>query len=418
MSLPDSSNAALSPGSAIIDSSCKLLGPTALVVQALMGILVIISLIYKRQRERPMRPWKIWLFDVSKQVVGQLFVHSLNVLISDAVSRYKSGDACVFYFLNILIDTTLGVGLLYVTLHALTTLLSNKLNFKGFESGVYGDPPSYSYWMRQAAVYVSSLTAMKFLVLLILIWFPGLFTIGDWLLSWTRIGSGDTFQVVFVMGIFPIIMNILQFWFIDSIVKADHNNVMLDSTADFQHIERESLFDVPSDDEGEGGVYAHRDIENLRPVPPSRSLSMATGDSLDRADTIQVLPDEQKSIDTQSVHDQHSYPPSLSGSYASTSTTGTSPKPAKNLLKLANRRRNSTNLHGTRTPSDSHSIHQPQPRIPQITPAAKSLELEVRDPSTDDWAGSWDESSDWTNDGVKNRALESWDSTTSIRATG
>jgi hypothetical protein len=48
------------------------------------------------------------LFDVSKQVFGQMFVHGLNVLISGVISDVTSGNACVSYFLNILIDTTLG----------------------------------------------------------------------------------------------------------------------------------------------------------------------------------------------------------------------------------------------------------------------------------------------------------------------
>lgn len=37
---------------------------------------------------------------------------------------------------------------------------------------------------------------MKFLVLLILIWFPSLLAIGEWLLSWTHIGRGDSIQVI------------------------------------------------------------------------------------------------------------------------------------------------------------------------------------------------------------------------------
>lgn len=48
------------------------------------------------------------LFDVSKQVVGQMFVHGVNVLISDLGSHHSAGNACVYYFLNILIDTTFG----------------------------------------------------------------------------------------------------------------------------------------------------------------------------------------------------------------------------------------------------------------------------------------------------------------------
>lgn len=89
-----------------------------------MGVLVILSLVYKRFRESPQRPWRIWyckslcilhrpytilrLFDVNKQIVGQMFVHGVNVAISDTLQRISEGNACVFYFLNILVDTTAG----------------------------------------------------------------------------------------------------------------------------------------------------------------------------------------------------------------------------------------------------------------------------------------------------------------------
>jgi len=48
------------------------------------------------------------LFDVSKQVVGQMFVHTANLLAAGLVSHHTDGNACVNYFLNILIDTTFG----------------------------------------------------------------------------------------------------------------------------------------------------------------------------------------------------------------------------------------------------------------------------------------------------------------------
>lgn len=95
-------------------------------MQGLLGIFVLSSLVYKRHRETPKRPWAIWyisyfvipvnhaqagvrrLFDVSKQVVGQMFIHSANLLVSGLASHQKSRNACVSYFLHILIDTTIG----------------------------------------------------------------------------------------------------------------------------------------------------------------------------------------------------------------------------------------------------------------------------------------------------------------------
>lgn len=61
---------------------CRLLGPFALIIQMALGGLALLSLVYKRWRERPQRPVKIWFFDVSKQVVGSMLVHVANVFMS------------------------------------------------------------------------------------------------------------------------------------------------------------------------------------------------------------------------------------------------------------------------------------------------------------------------------------------------
>ncbi len=152
---------------------------------------------------------------MSKQVIGQLFVHVSNLLVSDVTSEHSSSNACVSYFLNVLIDTTfgkpiyaitlylqsfhsvcLGVALIYVSLHLLTRLCTDRLRLKGFESGVYGDPPSFKFWMRQAAVYLLSLTTMKVVVVTLLTLFPGVHRLGEWLLKWTWLGEQDDFQVI------------------------------------------------------------------------------------------------------------------------------------------------------------------------------------------------------------------------------
>ena len=78
---------------------CSLLGPTALVVQGLsksqahtrlmtVGILVISSLIVKRQIEKRKRPWRIWLWDVGKQLAGQAVIHALNLVVGATSMRH------------------------------------------------------------------------------------------------------------------------------------------------------------------------------------------------------------------------------------------------------------------------------------------------------------------------------------------
>lgn len=92
---------------------CRLLGPFSLLVQAALGALALLSLVYKRWKERPQRPVKVWAFDVSKQVFGSAMLHLANLLMSmfsagqfEITSDYKP-NPCSFYLLNLGIDVSL-----------------------------------------------------------------------------------------------------------------------------------------------------------------------------------------------------------------------------------------------------------------------------------------------------------------------
>jgi hypothetical protein len=108
------------------NGECRLLGPFALIVQGALGGLALLALVYKRWKERPQRPLKIWTFDVSKQVVGSVLVHAANLLMSLLSSgqlsikvgpqhvsrgtvatdgRYMP-NPCSFYLLNLAIDVS------------------------------------------------------------------------------------------------------------------------------------------------------------------------------------------------------------------------------------------------------------------------------------------------------------------------
>ena len=129
-------------------------------------------------------------------------MHGVNVLLSDLGALALAGNACTYYFLNILIDTTLGVGILYAVLHLLTHLFSVTLHLKGFESGQYGRPPQWRNWARQLGVYVASLTTMKLAVIGLFFLFPGIFKLGEWALSW--LGDSEHGQVVLYVARFFI----------------------------------------------------------------------------------------------------------------------------------------------------------------------------------------------------------------------
>ena len=75
-------------------------------------------------------------------------------------------------------------------------MLTDYFKLAGFNSGQYGDgaKPKLGYWGRQAAVYVTCLLVMKLAVIGLFAAWPYIFTIGEWLLSWT--GNSNWVQVV------------------------------------------------------------------------------------------------------------------------------------------------------------------------------------------------------------------------------
>lgn len=225
------------------NGECRLLGPFALLVQGTLGGLALLALVYKRWRERPQRPLKIWSFDVSKQVVGSVLVHITNLLMSmlssgqfsiavapsrvSGVQRrmtdengHYSPNPCSFYLLNLAIDTTIGIPILIVLLHILTSLFTMTpvgRPRESIESGNYGSPPRAWWWFKQSIIYFIGLMGMKICVLIIFLVLPWISRVGDWALRWTE--GNEELQVFFVMLFFPVIMNATQYYIIDSFIK-------------------------------------------------------------------------------------------------------------------------------------------------------------------------------------------------------
>lgn len=204
-------------------AGCKLMDTFGITVQLCLAATAFSSLIYKRQKEKPQRPLRIWSFDVTKQLVGGIIVHSLNVLaaIFFGVTPDEGvrSNPCIWYFLNILVDTTLGVGILWLLLTGFKHAIL-KLGWTGFQSGIYGESPfkeQFKKWSKQLSVYIISLMLMKVIVIVLFHLCPWISDVGDWVLRWTL--GNYRLQVVFVMFIFPLIMNTIQFWIIDTIVK-------------------------------------------------------------------------------------------------------------------------------------------------------------------------------------------------------
>lgn len=134
---------------------------------------------------------------------------------------------------------------------------------ESIQSGNYGNPPKVWWWLKQSVIYFCGLFGMKFCVLVIFLSMPWISRVGDWALSWTE--GNEKVQIVFVMMLFPLIMNALQYYIIDSFIKKQASADGDDGSGEGRSAagSYERISEVGSDEDGEGGRHHHHHGENL-----------------------------------------------------------------------------------------------------------------------------------------------------------
>lgn len=117
-------------------------------------------------------------------------------------------------------QTTIGIPVLYVLLKVLHKLVSRTPLAnppESIESGNYGSPPHVTWYFKQLIVYFIGLIGMKLFVYFLFAALPWLPWVGDWALRWTE--GNEALQIAFAMFAFPLAMNAVQYWIIDSFIK-------------------------------------------------------------------------------------------------------------------------------------------------------------------------------------------------------
>lgn len=69
-----------------------MVGLLGILIQVALGAMSFSVLIFKRYFEHPKRPWKIWTFDASKQMISQTIAHFINLTISLALTYDKKNS--------------------------------------------------------------------------------------------------------------------------------------------------------------------------------------------------------------------------------------------------------------------------------------------------------------------------------------
>lgn len=160
--------------------------------------------------------------DTSKQGFAAFTVHLANIgiaMLLAAEAPEVELDGCSWYWMSVLTDCTVGVGIMCVLLAALQAMYRRIGRHELAKLGAYGDPPDLTIWARQCFDFQMVVLANKlFLFVLFVVCRDVLGVIASGML-----GILDPYpraKLVVVMVVTPVLLNVFAFWVIDNVVMA------------------------------------------------------------------------------------------------------------------------------------------------------------------------------------------------------
>eukprot|EP00928_Gymnodinium_smaydae_P063020 TRINITY_DN46725_c0_g1_i1.p1 TRINITY_DN46725_c0_g1~~TRINITY_DN46725_c0_g1_i1.p1 ORF type:complete len:383 (+),score=81.10 TRINITY_DN46725_c0_g1_i1:58-1206(+) len=208
-------------------------------MQALLFFLCLSTVLLKWYLEQPRRQFWVFSLDMSKQVVAALWYHFLNMTFAMWIQASRprlEADECAWYFVNFMIDTTLGLVLNYVFLKYTEKML-------GYNSGFYwkvsDDTQEQSVFdtsafLLQLSLFVLIVTLSKLVVVATMFLSPPLWSfVGVMGTTWIKNTDGRLF---FVMVLTPMVMDTIFFCATDEFIKYEN-----DSTDDYNYIVDEKI---------------------------------------------------------------------------------------------------------------------------------------------------------------------------------
>lgn len=128
-------------------------------------------------------------------------------------------DQCAWYGMSYIIDTSLGLILAIIFLQGLDKI-ANARQWKALmQSGVYDGADAFPHWSAQVCAWMFILTITKILIYIFMwIFSSPLAYVGG--LLFAPIQGNIRFELVFVMILFPGVLNVIYFWIADGFLKA------------------------------------------------------------------------------------------------------------------------------------------------------------------------------------------------------
>ena len=208
---------------------CRLIpGMFGMIIQLCLVAVSLALLVLKKRIEVKYsnRTWNEFILDSSKQIIGSLWLHVLNLFFAVHLHRRNvEGDSCDWYWINIVVDCTLGTYIEYMLFrltyrYIIPAFVKDEITMSEYESGTYhqdGELNSRLYW-KQLTVWLIICTCMKFIVLIFMkLASDPLIDLSDIFLD--RFDENPWEKLVVVMVITPLIFNSAQLWIVDNIIK-------------------------------------------------------------------------------------------------------------------------------------------------------------------------------------------------------
>ena len=146
----------------------------------------------------------------------------MNVMASLILSQREGNNPCQWYFITLMMDTTIGILVTYMILKIIEKICRAQGWTKAI-SGNYNEDfdgeIDLAAWSLQLMLWVSIVAFNKWVLLIIITQFNAFFMeIGKNVLQ--PFAMSPKLELVFVMIIVPTVMNIFQFWVQDNFIKS------------------------------------------------------------------------------------------------------------------------------------------------------------------------------------------------------
>mmetsp|Transcript_74562 Transcript_74562/g.230442 ORF Transcript_74562/g.230442 Transcript_74562/m.230442 type:complete len:244 (+) Transcript_74562:77-808(+) len=212
-------------------------GLFGIMVQGLLFLVCIGTLLVKwrievRHKIGIERSFLVFCLDGSKQLAGAGWLHATNLIFATVLTFFVGkGDQCEWYWINIMMDTTLGSLVAYGLLRLVNCIIKKGLGDEKsrdwVRSGHYYEENKFRWGMflKQAFVWVVLVvTLMKtFMVCLMVAFHMHFLKIASFILH--PFLHNDNLKLLVVMIITPGVMNAFQFVVVDNIIKLTHRKV-------------------------------------------------------------------------------------------------------------------------------------------------------------------------------------------------